>query len=142
MFPRMAELGLVFLVSACAGANKNTRYQVESRANSPGLFVGHSESGDVVVASTHYLAMSGLATTDTDLGLPARKGGSGEMQCRREMLTGTHVPHWVCRYQEDVDAGREHLRTLLEAPRLSVDRSVIAPAITVRAGPGTRVPLP
>jgi hypothetical protein len=87
--------------------------------------------------------MSGLATTDADLGLPARKiGGSGEMLCRREMLTGTHVPRWVCRYQDDLDADREKLHTLLAAPRLSVDRGVNAPAITVRAGNGPRAPMP
>jgi hypothetical protein len=104
--------------------------------------VGHSQHGEVVVAATHYRAMIGLATTDVDLGLTPRKYGSGEMLCKREMLTGTHVPRWICRYQEDLDTDRDRLHTELAVPRLSMDRGVVAPAITVRAGSGTRMALP
>jgi hypothetical protein len=118
MLSRTAGLGLVLLMSACAGTTKNKVLVLES-PRSPGLFLGHSVDGDVVVASTHYLAMSGLATTDTELGLPARQSGSGEMLCRREMLTGTHVPRWICRYQEDIDADRERLHSDLASPRFS-----------------------
>jgi hypothetical protein len=79
MFPRTAALGFVLVMSACAGANRNTPVKLESPTGSPGLFVGHSQHGEVVVAATHYRAMIGLATTDVDLGLTPRKYGSGEM---------------------------------------------------------------
>jgi hypothetical protein len=134
MLSRTAGLGLVLLLSACAGTTKNKVLVLES-PRSPGLFLGHSVDGEVVVASTHYLAMSGLATTDTDLGLPARQSGSGEMLCRREMLTGTHVPRWICRYQEDIDADRERLHSDLSMPRFS-PAGVFGPAIAGKSGPG------
>ena len=37
--------------------------------SSSGLYVGHSTSGDVVLAASHYDAMAGLATTAGELGL-------------------------------------------------------------------------
>jgi len=110
--------------------------ELESAAHSPGLFVGHSDTGDVVVAATHYLAMAGLATTDTDLGLPGRAWGSGDMLCKREMLTGTHVPRWVCRYQDDIDAERERLHSALSVPRFNPGKSAFGAPITGGAGPG------
>jgi hypothetical protein len=139
MLPRTAGLGLVLLVSACAGTNRSTRFTLESAPNSPGLFVGHSETGDVVVAATHYLAMAGLATTDTDLGLPGRQSGSGEMLCRREMLTGTHLPRWICRYYDDIESQRERLHSELSVPRFSPDRNTFGPPISGRSGPGHAV---
>ena len=44
---------------------------------------------------------------DTDVGFPARGGGSdGLLLCNREMPTGSHLPKWICRYQEDIDRVR------------------------------------
>ena len=83
MYSRMIGGCLFAMMSACAGANRNAVPADLQRADgSPGLFVGHTNYGEVVVAATHYDAMSGLATTDTDLGLPARKDGSGKMLVR------------------------------------------------------------
>jgi hypothetical protein len=92
------------------------------------LFVGHTQSGEVVVAATHYDAMSGLATTDVDLGLEARKDAGGAMLCAREMTTGSHYPRWICRYKDDVVAVRERLQTDIAAPRLSIGRGLQASA--------------
>ncbi len=143
MLAKISGLGLVLFVTACTGANRHAGVALESRAHSPGLFVGHSTDGDTVIASSHYLAMNGLATTDSDLGIPPREdGASGEMLCRREMLTGTHVPRWVCRYEDDLSQGREFLHSVLAAPVLSIDRKVLAPALSVRGAPGMRMPLP
>ncbi len=112
MLSRTAGLGLVLLLSACAGTTKNKVLVLES-PRSPGLFLGHSVDGDVVVAQS----------------------GSGEMLCRREMLTGTHVPRWICRYQEDIDADRERLHSDLSMPRFS-PAGVFGPAIAGKSGPG------
>ena len=106
MIPTTRWLWLALLLPACAGANKASQAVLMSPAGSPGLFVGHTDDGEVVVAATHYKAMNGLATTDVDLGLPARKDGSGNMLCARQVTTGTHIPRWICRYQEDVEAER------------------------------------
>ena len=62
--------------------------------------------------------------------------GSGDMLCKREMLTGTHVPHWVCRYQDDIDAERERLHSALSVPRFNPGKSAFGAPITGGAGPG------
>jgi hypothetical protein len=106
---RSAILGLLVLVSGCA-ANRasSTRGQgIELTEKGHGLFVGHTDNGDVVVAATHYNAMNGLAVLDTDLGVPAAQS-SGMMLCQRRVVTGSHMPHWLCMYQEDLDREREH----------------------------------
>jgi hypothetical protein len=136
MSPRMIGLSLCVLASGCAGVNRSA--PMESRAmmgapetgvltpdgeltqaaSSPRLFVGHSDTGQVVLAASHYEAMGGMAVQDTDLGLPASKNTSGKMLCDREMLTGTHVPRWVCRYQDEVDKNRAETQASLQGPRL------------------------
>jgi hypothetical protein len=92
-------------------------------SKSPDMIFGHSQDGTVVVAATHYQAMTGLAVTESELGLEARNDGtSPDMVCERTMLTGTHVPRWYCRYSEEV--ARERLRTQIEraAPQISPSR--------------------
>ena len=69
-----------------------------------------------------FLLCGGLATTAEELGMPARKGSNGQMLCQREMLTGTHVPRWICRYQDDIRRERELTRDWLDQPRLSFAR--------------------
>ena len=102
--------------------------ELESAAHSPGLFVGHSDNGDIVVAAHHYDAMAGRAITDTDVGFPARGGGSdGLLLCNREMPTGSHLPRWICRYQEDIDRVRIATQAKLsELQIMSVRRSSLA----------------
>jgi hypothetical protein len=110
-------------MAACAGANKSTNtHELVQVEGSPNLFLGHSQSGEIVVAASHYNAMSGLAVRDVDLGLPARKAGSGLMRCEQQMLTGSHVPKWFCRYKDDIDSNRERLQVELTLPRLNFSR--------------------
>jgi len=117
MLARTPALFAVVL-AGCAGPQRS---QVDSLNQSEtGLYVGHSTQGDVVVASTHYDAMSGLATTAQELGLSANDDSKeGQMVCQREMPTGTHVPRWICRYKEDIRRERELTRDWLDQPRLS-----------------------
>lgn len=106
---RSAILGLLVLVSGCAGnrASSNIRTQgIELTEKGHGLFVGHTDNGDVVVAASHYNAMNGLAVLDTDLGVPVAQS-SGMMLCQRRVVTGSHMPHWLCMYQDDIDRERE-----------------------------------
>jgi len=127
----------VVLVAGCAGANRNVPIEVlDSSSHSPGLFMGHSQSGAVVVAATHYNAMVGLATTADELGLPARKGNNGEMLCQREMLTGTHVPRWICRYEQDVRETRQATADWLDQPRVTVPVKPSVGAVLLGTGPG------
>jgi hypothetical protein len=65
-----------------------------------GLFVGHTTSGVVVVAAKHYDAMNGLAVISSDIeGTDVDDGSS--LLCRREEVTGSHYPQWICRYKEE-----------------------------------------
>jgi len=111
MFPRMVGGCLLIMTFACAAPNRNAVPADFDRVErTPGLFVGHTEYGETVVAATHYDAMVGLATTDADLGLPTRGNMTGLMR-------------WVCRYEDETQASRERLQNYLVAPRLSNGRS-------------------
>jgi hypothetical protein len=132
----------VVLVAGCASTSRSVQQQQLSdidlmdSARTPGLFMGHSMQGDLVVAATHYDAMVGLATTADELGLPMRKGSSGAMLCQREMLTGTHLPQWTCRYKEDIDQARRIARDWLDQPNLTLAGTRGAPTLNVAAGSG------
>jgi hypothetical protein len=130
----------VVLVAGCASTSRNVQslqdVDLMDSARTPGLFMGHSSSGDIVVAATHYDAMVGLATTADELGLPMRKGSSGEMLCQREMLTGTHLPTWTCRYKEDIEQQRRAARDWLDRPEMSAISQRPAPSVAVGAPAG------
>jgi hypothetical protein len=132
--------GILFLLAACAGPQRFVQpgpLILSERDNSPRLFVGHSQSGDIVVAASHYDAMAGLATTDTDLGLAPRSGNrSGRMLCAREMPTGSHVPRWFCRYQDDIEQARLETQNTLVAPAFSPSRRLGSPAGVPTSGGG------
>ena len=71
-------------------------------------------SGEIVLAATHYDAMTGLATRSEDLKLT----NSEKLTCIREMLTGTHVPTWHCRYDEETAKQRASVQlALVNRPR-------------------------
>lgn len=133
MLARIAALSVV-LVAGCAGSQRSAQVDSLSRSNT-GLFVGHSTQGDVVLAASHYDAMTGLATTDQDLGLSARKNGEGQMLCQREMPTGTHVPRWNCRYEDDIRDQRQAARDWLDRPHLSYAGRTSMPTMTTGRGP-------
>jgi hypothetical protein len=135
MIARISALCVV--VASCAGSQRESRFDNLRVPSEPsGLFVGHSVQGDVVVAASHYDAMTGLATTDQDLGLRARKGGDGQMMCQREMLTGTHVPLWTCRYVAEADETRRQTQDWLSRPQFSIVSRRAMPALTAGNTPG------
>ena len=142
MFPRMIGVCPFLLIAACAGTHRNALLaDVRGVEGSPGLFVGHTQSGQVVIAATHYDAMTGLATTDVDLGLEARKDAGGAMLCSRTITTGSHMPRWICMYEKDANQERERLQVELSAPRLSIGRGLrVEGSSGGRASPGTVVP--
>ena len=119
MLPKTALLALFVVSSACAAHRNASKGPLVLREKSPGLFVGHTDDGQVVIAASHYDAMNGVALVDTDLDLPANRSGSGAMICRREMPTGTHVPHWMCRYTDDIEHERQVTLNILQQPMLS-----------------------
>jgi len=139
MLPR-ATAFCVVLVAACASTSRNVQQfsdiDLMDSARTPGLFMGHSTTGDLVVSATHYDAMVGLATTADELGLPMRKGSSGQMLCQREMLTGSHLPQWTCRYKEDIEQQRRVARDWLDQPNLTLAATRGAPTLNIAAGPG------
>jgi hypothetical protein len=116
---RTAVAGLLVLLTGCAG----NRYVSSSAQAAPieltekgnGIFVGHTDAGEVVIAASHYNAMNGLAVLDTDLGVSAKES-QGLMLCAREVTVGTHLPHWVCRYQKDMDRNRNETQMAMGYP--------------------------
>ena len=135
MVARISALCVV--VAGCAGSQREAQIDnLRMVSNAPGMFVGHSVEGDVVVAATHYDAMTGLATTDEQLGLKARKGSDGQMLCQREMPTGTHVPLWTCRYVEEMAEIRRQTQDWLSQPHRSIVARRALPVITTGNIPG------
>jgi hypothetical protein len=144
MIARTTALWIV-LLAGCASANRDTLTDgLADSARTPGMYFGHSQGGALVIAASHYDAMTGLATTADELGLPARQSGSGEMLCQREMLTGSHLPTWTCRYKEDIEQARRAARDWLDHPALTVTQQRPAPTVTVspRLSGGARGALP
>jgi hypothetical protein len=118
-------LSLVMAVG-CTAVDHDAKYKstkmkwVESNKEPDNLFFGHSQNGDVVVAASHYKAMTGLAVTEEELGIdPRTDGTSGDMVCERSTITGSHVPKWYCRYSEEVDRERRRTQLELSLPRLA-----------------------
>jgi hypothetical protein len=144
MVARTTGLWFILLVG-CASANRNTMIDnLADSARTPGMYFGHSQGGALVIAASHYEAMTGLATTADELGLPLRKGGNSDMLCQREMLTGTHLPTWTCRYQEDIEQQRRAARDWLDHPTVTLTQMRPAPTLSVslRGGSGNRGTLP
>jgi hypothetical protein len=120
MRAKVALPALLCLTAGCAAHLHRGTSQLVLREKSPGLFVGHTDDGEVVVAASHYEAMNGLAVMDTDLGLQPRNDvTSGAMICQREVPTGSHVPHWACRYTDDIAHERQVVLNTLQQPWLS-----------------------
>jgi hypothetical protein len=143
MLARAAALVAV-VVAGCAGPQKTAQIDSLTMSNS-GLYLGHSTQGDIVIAATHYDAMSGLATTADELGLAVNDDAKDKnMMCARETPTGTHVPRWICRYQADIARERVLTRDWLDQPRLSFSGRPPALILVGRGGGsnnrGTYVP--
>jgi hypothetical protein len=111
---KIVAFGAVLALCGCSSNNAAVKSKLIDHGDpAHPLFVGHSDQGEVVVASTHYDAMGGLAVAASDIGLK----GKADMVCDREMLTGTHVPKWICRYKKDLDEERGVTQDWLDRPR-------------------------
>lgn len=89
------------------------------RAQDPAhpVYVGHSEDGTVVMATTHADAMHGLAVSATDLGAEKDTNGDDKLICVKEMLTGSHYPTWTCRYPSAMEKQRNAVRNFFDKPK-------------------------
>jgi hypothetical protein len=116
---KIVALEVLLVLLGCAN-QRVVRHDALEKRGDPAhpLYVGHSDTGDLVVAASHFDAMSGLAVAASDVG---GKGG-GQLFCARQMLTGTHVAKWICRYQSEIDAERMETQNYLDGPRNSVGR--------------------
>ena len=97
----MAKLLAPLLLAACATATAPA-------GPAHAVYVGHSETGEPIFCASHYDAMNGLAVAASGA------GGADDLLCSREVLTGTHVPHWICRYASDAALTRERM---LDVPK-------------------------
>ncbi len=96
---RRAALPGILLLLVLACAHEKTPQLVRKGGDKP-LFVGHTNNGMVVVAANHANAMNGLAVMSQDIEGTDVDDGS-ILLCRREVITGSHYPQWICRYKED-----------------------------------------
>jgi hypothetical protein len=119
---KIVAFGALLVLLGCAShrAARTVALQEHGDPSHP-LYVGHSDTGDVVVAASHFDAMSGTAVAAAAIG----EKGDDKMICVREMLTGTHIPTWVCRYQNETDFNRNLTQDLLKAPRNCTSRDCI-----------------
>jgi hypothetical protein len=99
------------LVAACACA---TAQQVSGQPHR--IFVGHSNDGEVLVSASHADAMRGLVMPASRLEVKkdSDPDGDGDILCKRDVLTGTHVPQWICRYVREIEEDRLRTRILID----------------------------
>ena len=105
----MSRLCALALAATCACA-----ISPPAADEPPHLFVGHSDSGEVLVSATHADAMRGLAVPASQLDIHNADDPDGAVLCRREVPTGTHLPFWSCRYVSEIEHDRLGTRTLLD----------------------------
>jgi len=111
---RIVALGAALAIFGCYSNNAAVKAKLIQKGDQAHpLYVGHSDKGDIVVAATHYDAMSGLAVSADEVGEKTAEG----MTCRREMLTGTHVPTWVCRFNKEVEEEARAAQDWMDKPR-------------------------
>ena len=129
---KIVVLGTLMMLCACARHRAVRAEALQERGDAlHPLYVGHSDTGEVVVAANHYDAMQGVAVTAAELG-----GNSDEqLFCVREMLTGTHVPKWICRPQSEIDSERLQTQDWLDAPRVNLGRGPAVSAQALQAPP-------
>ena len=128
MISKLAVVPFLLLLCSCATVNPNSNQRAAGLVPAPSqprLLVGHGNHGEVVMAASHYDAMNGLAVAARDLGAPSTD--AGDVFCIREVPTGSHVPHWICRYQDAIERQREMTRNEMEEARINL----MAPAASV-----------
>jgi hypothetical protein len=86
---KIVAFGALLVLLGCAShrAVRTAALQEHGDPSHP-LYVGHSDTGDVVVAASHFDAMSGTAVAAAAVG----EKGDDKMICVREMLTGSISP--------------------------------------------------
>jgi hypothetical protein len=121
MMTKMVAFALLALLGCASHRAARTAGLQEHGDPSHPLYVGHSDTGDVVVAASHFDAMSGVAVAAAAIG----EKGDDKMICARQMLTGTHIPTWICRYRDETDVNRDLTQDMLKVPRNCATRDCI-----------------
>jgi hypothetical protein len=115
---RAALLGILLPLFACM--HSKPTQALSRKGGDRALFVGHTPNGDMVVAAQHYDAMNGLAVTADEIDATSAEDGT-QLLCRREVVTGSHYPQWLCRYKEEQerlsDSDRRKARAFLQEGR-------------------------
>jgi hypothetical protein len=104
---------LLFAVAAACACATAPR-AVEESKHQTRIYVGHSGAGEVLVAASHADAMRGLAVPASELDVKNESDPDGGLLCRRELVTGTHVPQWTCRYVRETEEDRMRTQILLD----------------------------
>ncbi|HYY52964.1 MAG TPA: hypothetical protein VE755_08835 [Myxococcales bacterium] len=109
---------LASLISFGACTHAKEKPDLTRKGEDRGLYVGHTNTGVLVVAARHYDAMNGLAVLAGDVDA-ADYDEAATMLCRREVVTGSHYPQWICRHEKDheriSEMDRNRARMLLQA---------------------------
>jgi phosphoglucomutase len=114
-------LGLGVLVCACAAVKNSAVAErpaasevAPKRGDAHPLYVGRGSDGELVMASSHHDAMNGLAVANQEIGVTSGPDQGGDFICKRETITGTHMPQWICRYKAEVEEDRIRTRRMLD----------------------------
>jgi hypothetical protein len=124
--------GVAMLVFACAhgkaspvaqtGGERAAEETAVNRGGDHPLYVGRGTDGELVMASTHHDAMNGVAVASSELGVTGKD--DPDLVCKRETITGTHVPQWICRFKSEVEQDRIRTQQMLDKmPKACMDRS-------------------
>jgi len=131
--PTKILLGFSLLaITACAAPGKSAVVHERSgeaagaapkRDEAHPLYVGTGSDGEVVMASTHYDSMNGLAVASQDISVTSVREDGSDFVCKRETITGTHVPQWICRYRTEVEEERLRTQRMLDnLPKACMDK--------------------
>jgi hypothetical protein len=131
--PRKILLGFALLATAACATPGKSAVADERPGQGAGtggksgeshpVFVGHGSDGELVMASTHYDSMNGLAVGSQQLGVTSGRDEGGDFVCKRETVTGTHMPQWICRYKKEVEEDRRSTQRMLDSlPKACMDR--------------------
>jgi len=114
----MARLLLLMALFGCAttAGEQQSLHNLRTEDPKHPVFVGYTNSGEAVMATNHADAMRGFAVAAADVGAPSLDGDN-LLICKKEMLTGTHVPNWICRYPTEVERQRMQTQNWLDQPK-------------------------
>jgi hypothetical protein len=106
-------LASIVSLLACAGARSDRRdRRVMVRETAPGTFVAQTPEGEVKLYVRELDTKKGLAVLATNA---ANSKDRGKILCEQELVIGSHLPQWVCLFEERMDDSRREAQDVLRS---------------------------